>query len=46
MKITLVFSYVLILFILRYGFELINDQVTLFLLIAGLAIFGFTNRKK
>ncbi|ARQ06808.1 hypothetical protein [Macrococcoides canis] len=46
MKLTLIFSYVLLLFVLRYGFEIINDQVTLLLLIVGLALFGFSNRKK
>lgn len=45
MKLTLIFSYVLLLFVLRYGFEIINDQVTLLLLIVGLALFGFSNKK-
>ncbi|WP_420495971.1 hypothetical protein QA540_05310 [Macrococcus psychrotolerans] len=46
MKLTLIFSYVLLLFVLRYGFHILNDQVTLLLLIGGLALFGFSNRKK
>ncbi|ARQ04440.1 hypothetical protein [Macrococcoides caseolyticum] len=46
MKLTLIFSYVLLLFVLRYGFQIMNDQVTLLLLIGGLALFGFSNRKK
>lgn len=46
MKLTLIFSYVLLLFVLRYGFEIFNDQVTLLLLIVGLALFGFSNKKK
>lgn len=45
-KILVLFIFALILFICRYGLMIIDDKITILLLVAGFGLAGLFNRKK